>query len=199
VRTATLVTGRTRHLLDDDVAEIEGIAVTSVARTFRELARDHTAEALRDLGIDARVRDRAVFERLGELVARDRRFPGRPALRKLLAELRDDGSDSGFERRTLQRLELRGLAPDVQQMPVTTSDGLRHLDLAWTGAAVGVECLGFSYHSTVEQLRRDVRRDNAIAATGRWSILRLTWEMFHREWEAFEQLLRSCLDRSASR
>jgi hypothetical protein len=198
VSTATLVTGRTRQLHDDDVVEIEGIAVTSLARTFRELVRDHRAEALRDLVIDARVRDRAVLEQLGDLVARDRRFTGRPMLRHLLAELEDDGSDSGFERRTLERLVLRGLPPDAQQLPVRTSDGLRHLDLAWTGPTVGVECLGFSYHSSVEQLRRDVRRDNAITATGRWSILRLTWEMIHREWDAFEQLLRSCLDRPAT-
>jgi hypothetical protein len=199
VRTASLVTGRTRHLVDEDVVDVEGIAVTSLARTLRELARDHSAEALRDLGIDARVRDRAVFGQLGDLVARDRRFPGRPALRTLLAELGDDGSDSGFERRTLQRLVLRGLEPDAQQLPVVTTDGVRHLDLAWTDAAVGLECLGFAYHSSVEQLRRDVRRDNAITATGRWSVLRLTWEMFHREWDAFEQLLRSCLDRPATR
>jgi hypothetical protein len=196
VRTATLVTGRTRQLPADDIVEIDGIPVTSAARTFRELARDLTAEALRDLAIDARVHDRAVLEQLARLVARDGRFSGRPALRTLLAELGDDGSDSGFERRTLERLTLRGLAPDAQQMPVMTPDGLRHLDLAWVSPAVGLECLGFSYHSSVEQLRRDVRRDNAITANGRWSVLRLTWEMFHREWDDFEHLLRSCLDRS---
>jgi hypothetical protein len=184
---------RTRRLPSQDVTEVEGIRVVSVARLLRDLSRSTTRGTLRDLTIDARQRDRAVLDELAALLSRHPRFPGRRALRSVLDELAEDGSDSGFEHRLVERLATRSLTPDAQQILVETHAGPRYLDVGWRPARVAIECLGFAFHSSADQLRRDIHRQNAIAATDRWLVLQLTWEMFHREWDAFEELLRHCL------
>jgi hypothetical protein len=184
---------RTRRLPPEEVTEVDGIPVVTVPRLLRELSRSISPTALRDLAIDGRRQDPGLFDDLSALLRRHPRFPGRPALRSVLEDLADDGSDSGFEHRLVERLVARSLRPDAQQIPVGTPTGRRYLDVGWLGPRVAIECLGFAFHSDAEQLRRDVHRQNAIAAVDRWQVLQLTWEMFHREWDAFEDLLRGCL------
>jgi hypothetical protein len=184
---------RTRRLLPEDVTEVDGIPVVTVPRLLRDLSRSTSPTALRDLAIDGRRQMPGLFDDLRTLLGRHPRFPGRPALRSVLEDLADDGSDSGFEHRLVERLGARSMAPDEQQILVETPIGRRYLDLGWLGPRVAIECLGFAFHSDAEQLRRDVHRQNAIAAVDRWLILQLTWEMFHREWDTFEDLLRNCL------
>jgi hypothetical protein len=184
---------RTRRLPPEDVTEIDGIPVVTVPRLLRDLSRSTSPNALRDLAIDGRRQTPGLLADLDALLRRHPRFPGRPALRSILEDLADDGSDSGFEHRLVERLGARSLAPDAQQILVETPAGRRYLDVGWHGSRVAIECLGFAFHSNAEQLRRDVHRQNAIAAVDRWLVLQLTWEMFHREWDTFEDLLRRCL------
>lgn len=193
VQTKQLVARRTRYLPPEDRTLVDGVPTVTVPRLLRELARTATVPGLRDLLIDARLQDRDVANAAARLLERDLRFPGRPRLRAVVDELADDGSDSGFEWRVVDRLRKEGIEPDVQQAEVPTHVGPRHLDLAWLAERVAIECVGFSFHSTARQLKRDVQRQNAIAAADDWLVLQLTWEMFHREWETFLPLLRECL------
>lgn len=194
VDTEELVCRRTRFLPDADATSIDGVAVLTVPRMLRELARTATVTRMRNLVIDARLSDRQVVAATEALLERDLRFPGRRQLRQIIAELADDGSDSGFEWHVVDRLRGEGLAPDAQQASVPTHVGTRHLDIAWLAEKVGLECVGFAFHSSAKQLKRDIQRQNAIAAADDWLVLQLTWEMFHREWGTFVPLLRECLE-----
>ncbi|GGI09547.1 type IV toxin-antitoxin system AbiEi family antitoxin [Egicoccus halophilus] len=200
ITTQQLVARRTRSLPAVDRTTIDGVAVVTAARMLRELARRADAARLRNLVIDARVRDRAILAEVAALLERDQRFPGRRRLSALVSELQDDGSDSGFEFHAVGRLREEGLAPDRQQEAVKTHLGPRFFDLVWLAQGVAVECLGFSFHASAAQLKRDVERQNAIAAAGdQWLVLGLTWEMFHREWPEFVAVLRTCLELRATR
>lgn len=193
VRTRQLVARRTRYLPPEDRTVVDGVPTVTVPRLLRELARMATNSGLRDLLIDARLQDRDVANATAMVLDRDLRFPGRRRLRAVVDELADDGSDSGFEWRVVERLQDEGIAPDVQQAEVPTHVGPRHLDLAWLAERVAIECVGFSFHATAKHLKRDVQRQNAIAAADDWLVLQLTWEMFHREWATFLPLLQECL------
>jgi hypothetical protein len=193
VAAPNVTTRRYRTLPDEDVTRVDGLAVVTTTRLLRELAGTANEAALIDLAIDIRLRRRTVIGEAAALLERDPRFRGRARLRAVVSLLADDGSDSGFEHRVMAALRTAGLAPDGQQGEVTTRDGVRHLDVVWSRLGVAIECLGFSFHATVAQLRRDVARQNAIAATGDWVVLQLTWEMFHREWEDFLALLAEVL------
>ncbi|MEX2612932.1 MAG: hypothetical protein WD380_05085 [Gaiellaceae bacterium] len=193
VETRQLVARRTRFLPEEDRTLVDGVPVVAVPRLLRELARVATSDGLRDLLIDARLQDRGVATATARLLERDLRFPGRPQLREVVDELADDGSDSGFEWRVVDRCREAAIEPDAQQAGVPTHLGPRHLDLAWLPERVAIECVGFSFHSTAKQLKRDIHRQNAIAVVDEWLVLQLTWEMFHREWEAFLALLQDCL------
>jgi hypothetical protein len=186
---------RSRTLTGADVTVVDGLRVVTLPRMARDLTGRVDAQTLRNLVIDARVRDRQMIAGCAALFRRDRRFAGRGDLRALVHELSDDGSDSGFEHRVVERLSALGLPPTDQQILVPTAAGDRHLDLGWAAPRVAIECLGFTYHATAAQLKRDVERQNAIAETAAWLVLQLTWEMFHRDWQAFEALLRRCLYR----
>jgi hypothetical protein len=199
VEAANVTTRRYRTLPASDVTRVEGLEVVTTTRLLRELAGVVDDTALTELAIDIRLRRRAAIAETAALLQRDARFRGRGRLRRIVALLADDGSDSGFEHRVMAALREAGLAPDAQQGEVITRDGVRRLDVVWSQLGVAVECLGFSFHSTVNQLRGDVARQNAIAATGDWVVLQLTWEMFHREWDDFLVLLRAVLATRAAK
>ncbi|MFA9446826.1 hypothetical protein [Egicoccus sp. AB-alg6-2] len=188
-----VTTRRYRQLPSGDVTVVDGLEVVTQVRLLRELAGLADETTLTNVAIDVRLRRRMALSEAAALLQRDRRFRGRAQLRRVVSLLADDGSDSGFEHRVVARLKEAGLEPDGQQGEVATRDGVRRLDIVWSALGVAVECLGFSFHSTVTQLRRDVARQNAIAATDQWVVLPLTWEMFHREWDDFVVLLSAVL------
>lgn len=71
-----------------------------------------------------------------------------------------------------------------------------HFDIAFPAERVAIECVGFAAHSTRDQLDRDARRENAIARTGGWLVLKLTWDRFLHDWDGFLAELRHALARS---
>ncbi|MBS3942352.1 MAG: hypothetical protein KG028_15445 [Actinobacteria bacterium] len=119
-------------LLRRAVTRVDGLEVVTTTRVLRELAGVADDAALTDLAIDIRLHRRAAIAEAAALLQRDARFRGRARLRRIVALLADDGSDSGFEHRVVARLTTAGLAPDGQQGRVETRDGVRRLG----GAAV---------------------------------------------------------------
>lgn len=149
---------------------------------------------LRAIGFDAISRDLLRLDQLDREVAARGRFPGRGVVRQLIADLQGDGSESGFEFDTRERLASLGLQPDPAQPVVRTPAGRdRRIDIAFGGHLVGIECVGFGHHSSPEHLEADVVRSNEFAELDRWLILRLTFRMFHERWEPFVAQLRRCL------
>lgn len=174
---------------------IDDLPVVPVARVLADLAPTTEVDPLRNLGIDARFEGSLAAGDLDRELAARRRFPGRTRLRTIADELRDDGSDSGFELRTRTRLTDLGLPPDPGQLHVRVGGRDRRIDLGWQSRRVGIECLGLAAHSGRRAFDRDATRRNDFAEDGSWTLLELTWTAFHRDWPAFVERLRRLLDR----
>jgi hypothetical protein len=189
----------TTGLPSEAVRRVHGVNVADPARSLADHAETATLPRLRALGLDAWTQgalSTSAVER--ELDARGR-FPGRGRYRQLLADLRGDGSESGFEFETRARLGELGLRPDPDQIEVVTPAGIRRIDIAFPGREVGIECLGFGCHSSPADLERDAVRSNAIATLDRWLVFRLTLRMFHLRWDEFVAHLRAGIARRAPR
>jgi len=187
---------RSRHLGPGDVHDIDGIIVLTPTFWLISQAPDSTDDHLLALAIDARQRRLLVHDQVIARLDTMPRVPGRARLLRVLRRLASDGSDSIFEARVRERLHAAGLFPSVAPLAIPTIDGRTvHLDIAFPAERVAIECVGFVAHSTRHQLDRDARRENAIARTGGWLVLKLSWDRFLHDWDGFLTELRHALTR----
>lgn len=187
-------------LHEDAIVDVSGVRFTDTARSLCHLAERLPLPKLRAIGLDAIGKDLLRPEHLERELRSRGRFPGRGTVRQLLTDLQGDGSESGFEFDTRDRLADAGLQPDDEQPHVRTrAGGTRRIDIAFSDELVGIECLGFAYHSSVEHLEADVVRTNELAELDAWLILRLTFRMFHQDWSSFLHQVRRCLEQRRAR
>ena len=133
---------------------------------------------------DAVRRDLTSYEEL------HRRFtelarPGRPGIarmREVLAS-RPGGEPvpgSPFELTVRDLLVAAGIPAPVLQHPVDCGEVTYLLDLAWPEPRVAVECDGFRFHRTPDQLDWDDRRNSELALRG-WLVHHVTWRQLRRD------------------
>jgi very-short-patch-repair endonuclease len=171
---AAIAVHRTRVLDPEDVTTIDGIPVTSVARSLVDLAcivpRDHLAkvvkEAERRRVFDLRAVERALAR------TRGRRGPGHRALREAIEEhaaLGLSASDSALEDAFLRLLKRNGLSsPRVNAIV----EGFR-VDAHWPDHRLVVELDGWAHHRDRHAFARDRERDAALTAAG-YRVVRFT-------------------------
>ncbi|MBW3620476.1 MAG: hypothetical protein KY461_09540, partial [Actinobacteria bacterium] len=189
----TRLVRRTSLLTAEDSLRIDGFPTVQAAWALRDVAGETSLERLRNLAVDARFKQVLGPPDLDWVVRKDRRFAGRRCLAQVAEDLRDDGSDSGFEFRVFEELAAVGLAPDRKQKRLWTPGRPRDVDIAYDRYRVGVDCDGLAYHGR-DQQDADAERDNDIAAHGGWVILKLTWRMqFGTKWTAFVDQLEHVL------
>jgi predicted transcriptional regulator of viral defense system len=168
---------RARNLDEDDRAVVEGIPVTSVARTILDLAWKLTADQL------ARVLARAEelrlldLEELHTVVERNRGHHGARRLRYALAIYRPPAyTRSAFERRFVDHLVASGLP-----RPATGWNEVGYeLDVYWPERRFGVELDTFETHGTRAAFESDRDRDLALALAGIETV-RVSENQFRRE------------------
>jgi len=153
-----------------DRAHAQGFAVTSGARTLIDLARSEAPQALAR-SVDSALRDGLLSEDLLHRRICALRTKGRYGIPKLLDVLAGKevtrGGHSWLERRFLQLLAEAGLPkPATQQVLTKVGDRLVRVDCAFAGSNVVVEMLGYRFHCSKSQLRRDAERLNALVAAG---------------------------------
>lgn len=164
-----------RDLALGDVWVIDGVPLTSPARTLADLAclldRLHGVWAIDDAlrqGVCTR-------QEAEEALCRWAWGPGCRTARTRLAEA-DGKAESVLE--TAGRLALAdaGLPAPVAQYEVLAPDGqpVARLDHAYPSHGVAVEYDGRSVHEAPIALYRDRGRQNALVALG-WTVLRFTW------------------------
>lgn len=188
---------RTRHLDAAGIRKVAGMDVVSPAWAVTDLAARTTTQVLRGALIDGRQRGCYTLDQILEVLRERGPIPGRRRLRRLIAELEEDGSDSTLEHLVRHRLnaDVRLPDPDPGKVVLTASDGVRNeIDIGWSWGRVGLECLGFAAHSSRRQLHTDAVRSNALAPLG-WTILLVTWTHLEddRAWEALVRQLRGHL------
>lgn len=167
---------RRSDLIPEDVTIVDGIPVTTPARTLLDLAA-----RLSSVELEACVNaaDKLEFidpEELRSYVAARRGAPGAGALRELLDRRTFRLTDSELERRFLRLVRSAGLP-----MPRTGKrvNGFK-VDFFWPELGLVVETDGLRYHRTAAQQTRDHRRDQAHIATG-LTALRFTHAQVHFE------------------
>lgn len=168
------------HLATLGASDVVGTPLgpaTSLARTAFDLARGVGSQdrtfADRVADVDALVRatrlDVATAQAAAHAYAGLR---GVRDARRVLAAARD-GVDSRPETRLRLLLVGAGFPEPVTQCPVVGRDGrvVARLDLGWPELRLGCEYDG-EVHLEPRQVRRDLRRHNAIRAEG-WSVLQV--------------------------
>jgi predicted transcriptional regulator of viral defense system len=163
-----------RALHAEDVTTVEGIPVTTVARTLVDLAQavaqdsllKALGEAERQHKLDVRALEAASRR------TRGRRGSGHAALEAALDEMRRQGTTltrSPLEDRFIALLDAHDLPRPATNAHVTGLEG----DAVWRQARLVVELDGWDAHKTRRAFQRDRTKGNALAAAG-WTLLRFT-------------------------
>jgi len=162
-------------------AVVDGIPVTSIARTLVDLAacREVTFPRLAMVVEDAHVNRRCALPAL-HLLYDELRRPGKRGMRKLGAVLASRGPgyvppESVLERRLLKVLREGGLPAPRRQYPLpwrASAEG--RVDLAYPDHRVLLEADGRRWHARMDQMEADRRRDNEALNHG-WRPYRFMW------------------------
>jgi hypothetical protein len=172
-----VVVHQTRRPLGDLI--VDGLRTTTVARAVVDVAL--TAE--RRSAVDHVVADalQKGLVDVDELVA-EVRLTGRRATPWLREAVRDAarGLRSVGESDLRRVIVAAGLPEPEWNAEVVTSDGVFFLDAYWRRQRVGAEADGASFHLSAADWTKDLRRQNAVQATGirlfRFPVRRLRWE-----------------------
>jgi hypothetical protein len=169
---------RARHLDDEeDRAMVDGIPVTSVARTLLDLAwklrgdgLPRALERAEDLGL-------LDLDALHAVIERNRGHHGAKRLRYALAIYeRPIWSRSGFERRFVERLVDSGLP-----RPATGWNVVGHeVDVFWPELDFGIELDAYETHGSRRAFETDHDRDLDFALAG-VATIRISERRFRRE------------------
>ena len=147
-----------------------GLPVLSPTRTLIDIAGTTDSSAL-TTALDGAIRDGLTDEdhllrRIFELRGRGRY--GLPKLADVISGSEiTRGGHSWLEREFLAKSNLAGLPrPLTQQVLSRAKNRLIRVDCQYPRTRVVVELLGYRWHRTAEQLRRDVERMNALVLDG---------------------------------
>jgi very-short-patch-repair endonuclease len=162
---------RVRRLDGDQTSSVDGIPVTTAARTLLDLSACVGARDLEQALAQAERRQSVTTIELFNLISRHPGRPGTPALRAILQR---DGppalARSEAEERFLALIRRAKLpTPEANVL-----FGGHELDFLWRSEGVAVEVDGYAFHSSKRRFERDRRRDARLAALG-IQVIRLTW------------------------
>lgn len=176
--------GTTVHQISDLTAQfrttIDGLPVTTAARTFVDLASTSRRLRLRTALDDARAAQKVTIEQVGTALAAVAR-QGKPGVRLLGSVLDELGPGAvlpatALEQRLHAIVERGGLPPLIPQYAFPGRQMVRGcVDGAWPDVKLIVEADSRRWHTRIEDLSRDHLRDQEAARAG-WQTLRLMYE-----------------------
>jgi hypothetical protein len=163
---------------DRDVRQ--GFPITSATRTLIDMGRYVGTNRLGKMIDDAVVRNLTSYEEIGQRAAELSRSGrnGIVTVREAMST-RPGGAPppgSPLEVEVRELLTGHDLPDPVPQFAVDCGEITYQLDLAWPSAKVAVECDGFRFHRTPEQLDWDDRRRTELGLRG-WLVVHVTWNM----------------------
>lgn len=169
-------THRTR-LGDGQIVERMGLPVTSLSRTFADLA-GVVSPAVVARALDDCVRRHLLSPGdLAHITAPAFGRTGAAQLRRIVTRRLEDGvGDSEAEDRVLHWLVGAGLPRPERQVRVDTAEMTCLLDYGYPAVKVGIEYQGFSYHGRqASRFDADAARHTALAVEG-WLMIFVTSE-----------------------
>ena len=167
---------RSRTVYPFMVTEVDGLALTTPARTIIDCAAVLGVGPLQDLAIDAARQRPDLLREVRELAdwlrERGHRVPQGRRLDRILARLDHERPESGLELRTRRLLRPHGFPLQPRPFPFRCPDGVViHLDVAIPWAWFALECDGFAFHNSREAFGIDRLRWSQ-AQRGGW---RISW------------------------
>ncbi len=189
---------QSRKLPPHHVKQIDGIPVTSVARTLLDLAAVlHPAETERAL--DNCLVRKLVTAEAAWRVYQDVGGQGRSGSRvfRELLDARGEGyvaPASELERRFIRDVVIPfDLPTPRRERDIGDSDGwIGRVEFVYFEAKVLVEIDGRLFHTALVDRRRDRDRDNRFMAAG-WRVIRIDYEMLTKTPELVARLIRKAL------
>jgi predicted transcriptional regulator of viral defense system len=152
------------RLRPEDQAVVEGIPVTSVARTLLDLAPSESTERLHQMM--ERAEDRRTFDlrRFDRLLARAGGHPGRLKLRQALDTFKPEVAvlRSGLEKRFLRLVLDAGLPRPATNAFVAGYE----LDAYWEAEAFAVELDAYATHGSPRSFEADREREDDLLLAG---------------------------------
>ena len=182
---------RTRSLPPDEITQLDGLPITTPARTLLDLAagglRGRQLEAALDRAELLRLLD---FAELQRLLARYPRRPGSPALDAVLSRYVAGTVDtrSVLEELVLELCDAHGLPRP--QVNCVIEGKVR--DFYWPRARLVVEADSYTWHRSPSALDDDRERDVTLMLAG-YRTLRFTWEQVTRRREYVARAILSAL------
>lgn len=170
---------RMRDLRCDEVTHLDGIPITTPARTLLDLAAAVGSRELERALARALAQGLTTVEELDLLVRRHSRHRGSSVLRELLSAGEPAITRSEAEERFLALVRKTSLPPPG----VNVGAAGYEVDFLWRAERVVVEIDGQAYHSLSPAFERDRLRDATLAAAG-YRVLRITWKRLLEEPEA---------------
>ncbi len=153
-----------------DRTTVDGVATLSGARTLIDLARHASNEEL-TRALDSGLRDGRFSEELLHRRIVALRSKGRFGIPRLIDVIEGlevtRGAHSWLEREYLRLVHEAGLPrPLPQQILSRAGDRVVRVDFRFPSTSVVVEVLGYRFHRTKDELRRDTERMNALITDG---------------------------------
>ncbi|MGV0991083.1 MAG: endonuclease domain-containing protein [Mycobacterium sp.] len=164
-------------LLEGETLRVDGMAVTTAARTAFDLGRRLPATAAVQR-MDALMNaTRLGIVEVDGVIDQHPGVRGLKALRKAL-QLVDGGAESPYETLTRLILVRAGLPTPQTQVPVMDRYGfaVAYVDMGWPDIRVAVEYDGAQHWTDARQRRRDIERFADLEALG-WIVIRVSSDM----------------------
>ena len=163
---------RARDLRPDEVTVLDGIPITTPARTLLDIAETLPSRDIEQALANGLRRGLVTREEMAEMVERHPTHQGAALLRRLL----DDKDGPSFTRSDAEERLLDIVRSARLPRPELNARVLDHeVDCLWRSARLIAEVDGFAYHSSRRSFAADRRRDAELTAVG-YRVLRFTWE-----------------------
>jgi very-short-patch-repair endonuclease len=160
-----------RTIPSDEVAELDGLPITTPPRTLLDLAAGGLRGRSLEASVDSAERQRLLdFADLHALLARYPGRPGTPSLKAVLARYRAGDTRSRLEELVAELCDAHVL-PRPQENCVIEG---KVRDFYWPHARLVVEADSYAWHRSPSALDDDRERDVELALAG-YRTLRFTW------------------------
>lgn len=172
--------------------EVDGIPVTSPARTLLDLASREKTKAIFEKAINQGLIKRAVKK--DAIAAIAEKYAGRPGSKVLSERIGEDGySRSEAEDRMWSLIKKAGLPLPERNAPLLDME----VDFLWRKERFVLEVDGYKFHSTWENFERDHQRDGVLK-NAKYEVLRVTWNQITKQPDTVVRWIRQCLQRATS-
>lgn len=162
---------RVRDLLSDEVTMLDGIPVTTPARTLLDIAGTLPSRQV-EQALAKALRMRAVTRvELARMLERHPRHRGAPLLGRLL----DTDGEPAFTRSEGEEKLLAITRSAGLPAPALNVTVLGHeVDFLWRSARLVADVDGYAFHSSASSFAADRQRDAELTSAG-YRVLRFTW------------------------